>query len=222
MTIDSLQTLHSALSGLHSDHDLLHIALSSIPLPASLVASLGLPPPPEAYTRLLPDSPLPWYHPTSSSAPEDDILVCFASTFANEGLETYAFALPTVQGYFSGVGDLFSAMVLAHFPGTGERPLHNAVSRALMIVQQVLLRTHIYSLSHSATQGEATPRPLHSTSVIPTDNELDAAQPVDAKDPKRKAKRMRLRELRLIQERQLLQGTEGWPGKKLEWQKLGL
>jgi hypothetical protein len=41
---------------------------------------------------------------------------------------------------FSGVGDLFSAMVLAHFPGTGERPLHNAVSRALMIVQQVLER----------------------------------------------------------------------------------
>lgn len=143
-------------------------------------------------------------------------------------METWAFALPTVQGYFSGVGDLFSAMVLAHFnPSTTQSlpPLAHAVSRALLAVQQVLLQTHLYSLAHpsASASGTATPRPLHALpndSVIPTDNELDAAQPIDARDPKRKAKRMRLRELRVVQERHLLTQEGAWTGKKLDWLRL--
>ena len=155
------------------------------------------------------------------------MLVCFASTNTDDGLDTWAFCLPTVQGYFSGVGDLFSAMVLAHFKDGHETlpPLVHAVSKALLAVQQVLLRTHLYSLSQASAYGAATPRPLHPQtqshdSVLPTDSELDAAVPVN-KDPKRKAKRMRLRELRVVQERQLLQDRgEGWPGKKLDWATL--
>jgi hypothetical protein len=38
-----------------------------------------------------------------------------AKTADSAALQTYGFALPTVEGYFSGVGDLFSALVLAFF-----------------------------------------------------------------------------------------------------------
>jgi pyridoxine kinase len=125
-------------------------------------------------------------------------------------------------------------MVLAHFDperpsstgGTDLSPLAYAVSKALMAVQQILLLTHLHSLSRSqiSDAGTATPRPLHhpvaSSAVIPTDNELDSME-TRAGDPKRKAKRMKLRELRIIPERRRLTAEgEGWPGKKLDWESL--
>ena len=215
-----MSTLRSALTALHHHHSLANVALSSIPLPAALVASLDLPPPPLAYTALLPDTSLPWYHPANASAPEDDILVCCASTLEGDQMETYAFALPTVQGYFSGVGDLFSAMILAHYDKSADKPLYKAVSHALMAVQQILIRTHLHSLSNPDPSGAATPRPIHVPAVIPSDSELDAILPADDKDPKRKAKRMRLRELRIVPERHFLHETEGWQGKKIDWHRI--
>lgn len=164
VSIASLPSLRTALDRLHSENNLIHVALSSIPLPASLVRSLDLPGPPEAYTSLLPNHSLPWYHSAEDSEPEDDILVCFASTkLPDSSLETWAFALPTVQGYFSGVGDLFSAMVQAHYApqDSAADALAVAVARALLAVQRVLLRTHLHSLSQALISGTATPRPLH-------------------------------------------------------------
>lgn len=116
--------------------DLLHdqvpnIALSSIVLPPAMIELLDLPPPPDAYNALASTAPAP----TSK-------LICFASSKT----ETYAYALPAIDGYFSGVGDLFSALVVAHYSGS----LPQAVSRALYGVQQILLRTHIASLAASA------------------------------------------------------------------------
>jgi pyridoxine kinase len=207
------------LLDLHNTHGLPHIAFSSIPLPKSIVLPLNLPSPPDRYTALLP-RPLPlWYEALGTGDPEDDILVCFASSMVNSTLQTWAYALPTVQGYFSGVGDLFSAMVLAHFEPQAPRSLGTAVSKALLIVQQILLKTHLHSLSQAGTSGSATPRPLHSTqpalhSVIPSDSELDS----HPSDPKRKAKRMRLRELRVVQERDILRElVDGWPGLQVDW-----
>jgi pyridoxine kinase len=174
---------------------------------------------------LLPQPLPPWYEALGSGEPEDDILVCFASSMIDGQLDTWAFALPTVQGYFSGVGDLFSAMVLAHYAPesvqSGAPPLAEAVSKALLTVQQILLRTHLFSLSRAGTSGSATPRPLHTTGVstawnsIPSDTELDS----DPLNPRRKARRMRLRELRVVQEHHLiLNGGGGWPGARLDWQ----
>ncbi|WWD03134.1 pyridoxal kinase [Kwoniella europaea PYCC6329] len=231
ISIVSMATLHTALRQLHTSHSLPHIAFSSIPLPISLVTKLDLPAPPPSYMCLLPDPIPPWYDAVGVGEPEDEVLVCFASTWENEELETWAFALPTIRGYFSGVGDLFSAMVLAHFNNPESQsdlpPLPHAVSKALLTVQQILLRTHLYSLIQTGTSGTATPRPLHHSSsehhgsVIPSDAELDAIGPVNPKDPKRKAKRMRLRELRVVQERKLIvDGGQGWPGKRLDWQRI--
>lgn len=224
------------MSSLHQSHSLQHIALSSIPLPVSLLVPLDLPAPPASYTRLLPNPLPPWYEAVgspSSNTEEQEVLVCFASSTSAEGeLETYAFALPSVQGYFSGVGDLFSAMVLAHYDphrstqADGLSPLAHAVSLALLTVQQVLLRTHIHSIevsTASSIHGAATPRPTRKTYIdsLPSDAELDAAEPANPKDPKRKAKRMRLRELRVVQERALIvDGGEGWPGKRIDWRRV--
>ncbi|WVF71313.1 pyridoxal kinase [Kwoniella sp. CBS 6097] len=234
INITCLSSLHQALRHLHTTSNLPHIAFSSIPLPISLVTSLDLPAPPSSYLRLLPNPIPPWYDAVGVGEPEDEVLVCFASTWngAEEDMDTWAFALPTIRGYFSGVGDLFSAMVLAHFNNPDSQsslpPLPHAVSKALLTVQQILLKTHIHSLVQSGTSGSATPRPLHHStneqrhaehqSVIPSDAELDAIEPINPKDPKRKAKRMRLRELRVIQERALIaDGGQGWAGKRLEW-----
>ncbi|KAL1411410.1 putative pyridoxal kinase [Vanrija albida] len=228
--IDSVASLHEALTALHVNYGVPHVVLSSIPLPIGLVSQLGLPPPPASYTRFVPDPKPPWYDAVGVGEPEDDILVCFASTWDGDKPQTYGFALPTIRGYFSGVGDLFSALVLGHYqrPGAtqpGLSPLASAVSHALLTVQQILLRTHLYSLD-VASSGSATPKPIHENtphhdSVIPSDTELDNAPPLNPTDPKRKARRMRLREMRVVQERDLIvNGGETWPGKHLDWEKL--
>jgi pyridoxine kinase len=214
--IDSLATLNAALIQLHTEHSLPHIAFSSIPLPISIVSTLSLPAPPQQYDRLLPTPHPPWFNAVGVGAPDEDVLVCFASSFVDGQLD----------GYFSGVGDLFSAMVLAHFHPAQTSPLPalpHAVSKALLAVQQILLRTHLYSLSHAGPSGTATPRPFHAApeSVIPTDAELDSAAPLNPKDPRRKARRMRIRELRVVQERALIsQDGVGWPGQRLNWSAL--
>lgn len=230
--ITSLETLHQALTALHTTYGVPHVVVSSIPLPISLVSSIGVPAPPQSYTRLLPAARPPWYDAVGVGEPDDEVLVCFASTYKSDGtLDTHAFALPTIRGYFSGVGDLFSALVLGHYNHPEAKstlpPLAHAVSRALLTVQQILLRTHLYSLTVAAS-GTATPRPLHEgetnpDSVIPSDAELDDAPPLNPSDPKRKARRMRLREMRVVQERALIvDGGEGWPGVKVDWDAVKL
>ncbi|ORY32844.1 bud site selection-related protein [Naematelia encephala] len=219
--ITDMASLQDSLKQLHTTYGLPYIALSSIPLPASKVRALALPSPPSSYIDMLPESPPLWYEAVASAHSEDDVLVSFASTYLHGRLETWAFALPTIHGYFSGVGDFFSAMVLAHFDDAGSEPqaFVSAVSKALLAVQQILLRTHLYSLANANPSGMATPRPMHGsnlTSVIPSDAELDALIPADVKEPKRKARRMRIRELRVVQERALIAiESEGWPGAKV-------
>jgi pyridoxine kinase len=63
----------------------------------------------------------------------DADLVCIAST----PTATFSFVFPKIDGYFSGVGDLFSALVLARFQGD----LCLAVGQALLCVQRILKRT---------------------------------------------------------------------------------
>ncbi|BEJ16357.1 hypothetical protein CspHIS471_0509620 [Cutaneotrichosporon sp. HIS471] len=225
--ITSMSTLYQALTALHTTYGVKHVALSSISLPVSLVSSLGIPAPPSSYTRLLPESRPPWYDAVGVAKGDDEVLVCFSSTYADGELETYAFALPTIRGYFSGVGDLFSALVLGHYLQPGRAlsdlpPLAFAVSRALLTVQQILLRTHLFSLT-VANSGTTTPQQLREgppapDSIIPSDSELDNATPLNPSDTKRRARRMRVREMRVVQERGLIaDGGEGWLGVQVDW-----
>jgi pyridoxine kinase len=138
--------------------------------------------------------------------------------------ETWAFALPTVRGYFAGVGDLFSAMVLAHFgkidgEETSSKKLYFGVSQALLKVQQILLRTHIHSISHSRVAEHMPSNPDRQESLLPSDEELDQLDTSISGNGNRKVRRRRLKELRIVQERNLItaDSPDGWPGSQLDW-----
>ena len=92
---------------------------------------------------------------------------------------------------------MFSALVLAHFDESEQVPdasLETPLSRA---VSQALSKTHaMLALTHEA----ALRLPEEERQV--TDEELDAREPM------RKIKRMRGRELRLIQGQDFIRGTQ--------------
>jgi len=134
---------------------------------------------------------------TRSTTPdEQQYLLCIASSM-NPTLETgsplstvYAGCVSLIPGYFSGVGDLFSALLLGHF-----RP-HSVISASSLQNSKLpcplaTATAHALSKTHAVL---SLTRTSASTDSLPlTDDELDAA------DPHRKSKRMKGRELRLIQ-----------------------
>lgn len=189
---------------------------------------------------------------------EPMVLACFASTktSGSNSLQTYGFALPTVEGYFSGVGDLFSALVLGFYKtdlgsedlarenmGTTNAankdyksndlpPFAAAVSKALLGVQQILLRTHLHTLQVAKETKKRERRDSNNdipeeADCIPSDPELDSLPPTPVSKgalpiPARIARRMRMRELRVIQEKGTLlklaeEDQVGWPARLLDW-----
>jgi pyridoxine kinase len=181
------------------------VVISSLPIGTALEAELR-----EAQ---------PFWSTKWSAQPCDDKphtnerLLCVASSAGKACADSHAVSevsaavIPCITGYFSGVGDLFSALMLAHFePGqgssvvpnstkpkestSGSRPLaaqsatealHTALAAALATTQAILISTHEYCAS------------LPTDDCPPTDDENDAA------DPERRVRRMRARELRIVQ-----------------------
>ncbi|KAJ9111693.1 hypothetical protein QFC19_001052 [Naganishia cerealis] len=299
--IDSIKSLYEALDVLHSSpHSVPHVAISSIPLPRSLVNKLGLPGPPLEYTSLLPqegkvEQLKTWGQKllahddalkqkltdgirdtTAQGEDEPMVLACFASTKTGDSksLQTFGFALPTVEGYFSGVGDLFSALVLGFYkpsvdvqpPPAGangraghpttsiseQQPTHDyrtgdlppfaaAVSKALLGVQQILLNTHLHTLELASVskkrradrqeEAECSAAVVpEEEDCVPSDPELDSLPPTPVSKgalpiPARTARRMRMRELRIIQEKDKIltladDDQVGWPASLLNWSRL--
>jgi pyridoxine kinase len=176
----SLPSVREALIKLHKEFRVPYVAISSIPLKDWLEEAL-----PEDI------------RPSSASASGSWLLCitseCDISELKSNGEVTsivHAQCVPFLPGYFSGVGDLFSALVLAHYhpkppsssfsPALGT-PFSSAVSHALSKTHSVLLNTYHYS------EG------------LPEDERLATDDEKDEKDPIRKVRRMRGRELRLIQ-----------------------
>ena len=156
------------MRALHVKHGVAHVVVSSIPLNAALRAAVPFPP--------------------DTFDDEEDALLVVCSSHSAEtvasGKESIvtAFRIPRISGYFSGTGDLFSALVLAHFdPATG---LAEATSLAAGTVHAILRDT----LAHS------------TDTVDGTDSDRDAA------DVDRVVRRMRARELRLVQNAGLISG----------------
>lgn len=125
---------------------------------------------------------------------ENGYLLCLCSSTVDlEGINSlsavHARFVPLLPGYFSGVGDLFSAFLLGHFqkkellplPEGHETPLSYATSMALTKTHAVLESTYQYTLTLPEDERQ------------PTDVEMDIA------DPARKIRRMRGRELKLVQ-----------------------
>ncbi|KAF9465531.1 Ribokinase-like protein [Collybia nuda] len=173
--LNDLASLQRALRILHDEYHVPNVVLSSIPLKPWLFEAL-------------PQS----IRPTDDS----EYLLCISSSSTpNSTSIVHAQCVPLLPGYFSGVGDLFSALLLAHFhPGTQlcgkeETPVSYAASHALSKTHAVLCITH----QHSETLPEEERQP--------TDDEKDASEPL------RRTRRMRGRELRLIQGQDIIRGT---------------
>jgi pyridoxine kinase len=153
---------------LHEKYQVPNVVVSSIPMKPWLAAFL-----PEG---------IPNDQPTD--------LLCISSSRGDPGKNSvvHACAVPLIPGYFSGVGDLFSALVLAHFDPDGKSPLPDAVGKALSETHEIIQLTHAYSQT------------LDEADRTTTDDELDK------EDPMRLVRRMRGRELRLIQGQDIIRG----------------
>lgn len=112
------------------------------------------------------------------------LCLCSSRTTADRADEpsiVYATTMPHIKGYFSGVGDMFSALVLAHFDeDMTDLALRDATSCALSTTHTILAATRVASTA-----------PGHE--VNETDDEADAA------DSKRRVRRMQRRELRVVE-----------------------
>lgn len=173
------QSLRDAIRKLHKEFQVQNVVVSSIPMKPWLAEFL----PKEIHV----------------GRPTD--LLCISSSRSDPETNSvvYACTVPLIPGYFSGVGDLFSALVLAHFDPDGKSPLPGAVGKALTKTHALVQSTH----DHAQTLEEAD-----RTS---TDDELDK------KDPMRLVRRMRGRELRLIQGQDIIR-AEGLGRQMKAWE----
>jgi pyridoxine kinase len=184
--IEDKASLQNALTILHETYCVPNVVISSIPMAKWL---RDLTPP----------------HIRSAVSHQGQSLLCLASVRAaattsnRHRSAVYAACVPLIPGYYSGVGDLFSALVLGHYsdspspspltpPHSSLPPLPHAVSLALTKTYAVLRLT------------EAHVSLLPAEDRTATDDELDEA------DPERRIRRMRARELRLVQGRKVLSG----------------
>jgi len=192
LALTDLASLRAALRKLHDIYHVPNVVISSIPL-TKLSASIP--------SYILP--------PVQSSIhDEKSYLICIASSVNekdnSEGgpLSTvYAGCVEFIPGYFTGVGDLFSALLLGHFhPQSGSAyssghekafpPLALAASHSLSKTHAILALTH---------------KSASTLDLPPSDDELDA------REPGRKSKRMKSRELRIIEGQDVYRRKE-WDG----------
>ncbi|KAH7910066.1 Ribokinase-like protein [Hygrophoropsis aurantiaca] len=193
ITLTDLLSIRLALRKLHTEYHVPNVVISSIPLKPWLLDALP--------AQLRPTT-------SSADADETDYLLCLTSSMKADGADSLSTVhircVPLIPGYFSGVGDLFSALLIGHFhPSTSQSqsapcestpspptPLSCAVSYALHKTHLILQLTHEYA------------KLLPEDERLPTDEEKDKAEPV------RRFKRMRGRELRLIQGQDIIRSVE--------------
>jgi pyridoxine kinase len=200
--IEDGASLHKALTILHETYSVPNVVISSIPVE-------------EWLKDLIPP------HIRSSTGDHEQSLLCLASArTANSGSTSsrpssivYAACVPLIPGYFSGVGDLFSALVLGHYTSAAADNDGSASSGAPTLpplpraVSLALTKTHAV-LRLTAAHASSLPPDERTT----TDDELDQM------DPERLIRRMRGRELRLVQGRKILSGEAMGELRRLkEW-----
>ncbi|KAJ3576551.1 hypothetical protein NP233_g364 [Leucocoprinus birnbaumii] len=233
--IVDMTSLRQALSTLHEKYRVPNVVISSIPLKTWLLAAL----PPSISPPISDDESEYLFCLTSSTEPT-------ASEIHTNGIDgqhtignnhstlspaqrypstVHAACVPLIPGYFSGVGDLFSALVLAHYhsntvprPSPSDKlisqrsqspsppaklscsltPLSYAASLAVTKTHAILVKTHEYASSLPPDERQ------------PSDDELDN------KNPMRRVKRMRGRELALIQGQDAIRGV-GLTPENVRW-----
>ena len=215
--IEDWPSLRTALTILHETYSVPNVVISSIPM--------------EPWLRDLTPS-----HIRSPVSDQEQSLLCLASVrtlAADAGVvdampsrgrrrsTVYAGCIPLIPGYFSGVGDLFSALVLGHYhhtvspqrsrppvaPLEEEQPEDRGASPSPSPSPSSLppLLPHAVSLALTKTYAILRLTEKHASS-LPPDERTTTDDELDRKDPERRVRRMRGRELRLVQGRKILSG----------------
>ncbi|KAF9454488.1 bud site selection protein 16 [Macrolepiota fuliginosa MF-IS2] len=211
VSIKDMASLQQALRILHAKYHVPNVVISSIPLKPWLLAAL---PPP-----ILP--------PISSE--ESEHLFCLASSTNGAGEDpgcphpsrVHAACVPLLPGYFSGVGDLFSALVLAHFhphisnqsssPSSTTTPIDPVEQRSQSPRPPPKLTSSLTPLSYAASLALTKTHAILSKTYeqalsLPEDERQPSDDELDAKDLMRKVKRMRGRELALVEGQDIIRG----------------
>lgn len=234
ISIKDIASLQHALQILHTKYHVPNVVISSIPLKSWLLAAL-----PSSISPPISDEESDYlFCISSSTTPSDVTMNGTPGTYIN-GLNdnaspkypytstVHAACVPLIPGYFSGVGDLFSALLLAHFhpdytssststeltrqrsqspqPSPKHRnsttPLSYAASLALTKTHAILSKTYDHALSLPEDERQ------------PSDDELDT------KNPMRRIKRMRGRELALVQGQDIIRGI-GLNAENVRWMEV--
>lgn len=203
--IEDPASLRKALTVLHETYLIPNVVISSIPM--------------ESWLKDMTPS-----HIRSPINDREQSLLCLASIRAagagdnappgrGRTLSTvYAGCIPLIPGYFSGVGDLFSALVLGHY-GT-DVPQHPRPPPPLPLedgldasppLPDVPPLPRAVSLALTKTHAILRLTEKHASS-LPPDERTTTDDELDKKDPGRVIRRMRGRELRLVQGRKILTG----------------
>lgn len=210
-----IPSLQRALKILHNKYHVPNIVISSILLKPWLLCALP-----------------PSIRPADTSESCTDHLLCISSSIASESFfpsahnpdlpsepTIHAGTVPLISGYFSGVGDLFSALVLAHFhppcpPSNSSHPqtLNPTQTPNAPTTTPLSLSTSLaLSKTHSLLKfTQVRSQSLPEEDRQPTDDELDS------KDPVRKTKRMRGRELALIQGQDIIRSVQDADMEKMK------
>lgn len=186
--LSDISSFQHAIRVLHTKFNVPNVVISSVPVTPTLLSSI-----PPSITSSILSNPTPG----TSYAP-DTLLTITSSLQRSDSSEpstissVHALMVRRIPGYFSGVGDLFSALVLAHYHPSlpTSQDFQNPLSRASAIAVSTLHSILVATQQHTLT--------LPEDERTETDDELDGA------DPARKVKRMKGRELRLVQEQDLI------------------
>jgi len=175
--LNGITSIRRALTLLHDKYHVPNIVVSSIPLKEWLIDEL-----PEAIK------------PPQPKSEDNGYLLCLCSSMisleGSKDLTTiHVQILPLFPGHYSGVGDLFSALVLGHFRpeeipkdgGLFQTPLSYATSIALTKTHGIIRTTYQHTLASLTDERQ------------PADIRNDAAEAVN------KLKHTKERELRLVQ-----------------------
>lgn len=195
--LTDLASLRAALRKLHDIYHVPNVVISSIPL-----TKLSTPLPPQF---------LPPMQPRNQSTHEDQSYLACVTSSVNEmnnlkggPLSTiYIGCVEFIPGYFSGVGDLFSALLLGHYhvSRSSASPPFSTSSKSY----PPLAHAASHSLSRTHAILTLTQESASTLSLPSTDDELDT------REPERKSRRMKGRELRIIQGQDVFRRSE-WDG----------
>ncbi|KZT41750.1 bud site selection protein 16 [Sistotremastrum suecicum HHB10207 ss-3] len=197
IVLSDLSSFQNAIRELHVKFNVPNVVISSVPVTHALLSSIPEP----IQASILSDD-----HTPGVVYAEDALLSITSSRRTSSDDPTpsdvHALLVRRIPGYFSGVGDLFSALVLAHYRpdrpqlADSQNPLSKASSIALSTLHAILVATQKHALA------------------LPEDERTETDDELDGVDPTRKVKRMRGRELRLVQEQDLIRAgsSEAWNG----------